>query len=362
MMRVGVVMKRFYTNRDLIGDRYGRWFHLPKRLVERGCEVVVFCPDFRNHESIDCVIEGIRYRSVPAYASGMMAPSAPWLDYRADIWIASGQLFAAKQVSKIALKQGKPWLFDCYDFYPTFFPRMLRPFARNYFARLLKGSDGALVASRNLELWASEYAPIVKRIPNGVDLDVFKAMGRSEARLRSGIGECGRLLGYFGSLREELGLEEVLVASQFLKEQGVEHTLLTAGECSEPERITRAGGIWLGMLTQEELALRISSCDCVLVPYRNSLQVSYSNSCRLTEFLAMGVPIVATKTGDHSELLNKDFRGWAAPSDASSLAGAISRQLLEPSIVDFPGKLEWRRIGDELFEFLVELANPKSCL
>lgn len=40
-MRIYLICKRYYTNKDLIKERFGRLYHLPKEWVANGAEIWV---------------------------------------------------------------------------------------------------------------------------------------------------------------------------------------------------------------------------------------------------------------------------------------------------------------------------------
>ena len=49
-MRIHIICKRYYTNKDLIENQFGRLYHLPEQLVKYGAEVWVNAIDYRNKD------------------------------------------------------------------------------------------------------------------------------------------------------------------------------------------------------------------------------------------------------------------------------------------------------------------------
>ena len=47
-MRIYLICKRYYTNKDLIKERFGRLYHLPKEWAANGAEVWVNAIDYRE--------------------------------------------------------------------------------------------------------------------------------------------------------------------------------------------------------------------------------------------------------------------------------------------------------------------------
>ncbi|MDQ8202374.1 glycosyltransferase family 4 protein [Pelagicoccus sp. SDUM812003] len=352
-------MKRFYTNRDLIGDRYGRMFHLPRVLVERGWEVQVFCPDFHTREAFSREVEGIVFQSLPARLAGAWTKGRAWKDFEPDIWLASGQLIAARQARQVARTQGVPWAVDFYDYYPAFFPKWARSWADAWSHRLMASASGVIVASRSLGDWAARSNSNVLRLPNGIDQSLFHPRPKFEALKALGLDPRKAWVGYFGSLNPEHGLRETVEAIASLRSRGLDVGLVCAGRSNRLDLIEGVGAKWLGMLPQEKLAEAICACDCALAPYPDSDQIHFSNSCRLTEYVACSVPVVATRVGDHGQLLPENHPGWANPGDSESLADAIERQLHQAMLVSPPTSLDWSALGAKLDSFLTEVVKGR---
>jgi glycosyltransferase involved in cell wall biosynthesis len=108
----------------------------------------------------------------------------------------------------------------------------------------------------------------------------------------------------------------------------------------------------LGKLPQDELIEWASCCDLLLVPYRNSLQVSYSQSARLAEYLALQRPIVATLVGDVKTWFPENYPGFCEPQDAQALKAAIVRQLAQKEQIPFPDQLNWTTLGRKSYSYL----------
>lgn len=359
-MKLGVIMKRFYTNRDLIGDRYGRMFHLPRELVERGWRVEVFCPDFLKGESFSLEVEGVGFHSIPARFAGNWMSETPWINFDANIWLASGQFFAGRQARAIARLQSVPWTFDCYDYYPAFFPRITQPWVKWWGRRLIASCDGVIGASEALVSWAKADCSNTICIGNGVDRSVFRPSEKSAVRKKYGLEGAAPVIGYFGSLDADRGLYEAIAAIESLREAGSPVRLVCAGRCSDHSVLDRVQAKWLGMLKQEDLAEILSACDCALAPYSKGSQVEYSSSCRISEYLACGTPVIATRTGDYRRFFSDDYRGLAKPGDAQALVDAIRSQIDDPEVVPLRKEREWQSLGGKLDRFLKDTIDQRG--
>jgi glycosyltransferase involved in cell wall biosynthesis len=113
----------------------------------------------------------------------------------------------------------------------------------------------------------------------------------------------------------------------------------------------------MGMCTQDKVADILSASACGVVPYRESLQVAYSNSCKLVEYMACGLPIVATRSGDNTRVLGEAGGQLVETSDPVQLGDSIIKQLDRPIEPPFPEKWQWSKLGSRLDQFLGELCG-----
>lgn len=124
-------------------------------------------------------------------------------------------------------------------------------------------------------------------IPNGIDLRIFTAHPRAEARARLGLPEDDRLALFAGRLNQSKGAAVMLPACE-----RAGYRLMVAGPLGVP------GSLHLGRLTPDELSLTYAAADCVLLP-----SVYEACSFVLLEALACGVPVLTTRVGSVPSLL-----------------------------------------------------------
>ncbi|NBB81267.1 MAG: glycosyltransferase [Verrucomicrobia bacterium] len=358
-MKICLLAKRFYTGKDLIKDRYGRLYHLPKYWSEQGAEVDVIALDYRD-KKIERVRESdcLTFSSYPSngFSLGKAAHDIRWQDY--DVIVASGHI----NLARLALLIGKTYhlrsVFDVYDFYPAFMGP-LRYFFDYYMRWLLPKFDGVMVVSRALEDWCAQFSRSVCRVPNGVDRDVFESLPMLQSREQLGLDPKAYIFGIFGSLSKELGGSEVLEAFSRFRSQRPSSQLIAGGTGSRfVEGVDGARS--LGMLAQSGLKYWASACDCLLIPYRESIRVKYLQSARLAEYLSIGRPIVVTRTGDAATWLPSNYAGWCEPNDAASMFDAMLLQEQKKECVPFPSNLLWEELGVQSFIF-IEYTRFRKC-
>ena len=76
-MRVVVLTKRQYTNKDVIDDRYGRLWEIPMALAREGHDVTCVCLSYQSSsETAEIVTDG-RGNSVRNTRSRLVFPGIP---------------------------------------------------------------------------------------------------------------------------------------------------------------------------------------------------------------------------------------------------------------------------------------------
>jgi glycosyltransferase involved in cell wall biosynthesis len=157
----------------------------------------------------------------------------------------------------------------------------------------------------------------VRRIPNGIDLDVFRPRARDEARRALGL-DPGRSTVLWSA--EDLGERrkggrEALAAVRRLSR---DVQLVVAGGGGAPD-----GARSLGLLDEERLALAYAAADVFLLP---ALAENLPNAA--LEALASGTPVAAFDVGGMADAVRDGETGALAPAgDVDALARAVETLL-----------------------------------
>jgi glycosyltransferase involved in cell wall biosynthesis len=217
------------------------------------------------------------------------------------------------------------------------------------FGFLLKHADGCWFASNRLmdQIGNSQRGDSV--VPNGLDTEHFTPRDQSIARQRYGLSTTGYLVGYFGSMEAERGIEDLIEAIDLLRAQGAPVDLVLAGRTPSDLYIHRPGVRYLGNLPYADMPWALAAVDVVAVPYRRSAFLDAAASVKFGEIMACKRPFVAT----NSPNLLVNFPEQAAqikqylvePGNPVALARAIARQLRDRFIVETPEGLDWRSIA-----------------
>lgn len=152
-------------------------------------------------------------------------------------------------------------------------------------------------------------------VPSGVDLDAA-----AKAPAATGLpGAPPRIL-FAGRLAPGKGLRETVAAVEALRAGGLAASLLVAGEGPERARLEAAPRPWLHLLGhRDDLASVMKGCDVVALP--SALE---GTPRVVTEAMACGIPVVASRVGGIPDQLGEDEAGLLVPpGDARALAEAL---------------------------------------
>jgi len=355
-MKFVLLCKRYYTNKDLILDKFGRLFYLPVELKKQGFEVVVIAADYRNNFSLHQTIEGVDFYSIPlnlanifsffTHTNKIIKANQP------DILMASGDTHFGV-IGYVLSKQLKiPFLFDIYDFYPSFGTNKL-PGMKTAFYTLLKRASLLICASEPLKQISEQYNKSVVIIENGVDTQLFKHFDKKVARQALNLPLDIKIVGFFGSLTERSG-PQLIEACKVVKEQYPNMLLLLAGKLDlAPEMIDQPWIKYLGFVSQTEVVKMINACDVVTLPYElkgdnTAKQIQMSNACKIAEYLACQIPVISTRVSNYQEFFQHAPQSFCEANDSNDMANAIILQFEIPQIEPFPEHLTWENLTKKL--------------
>ncbi len=189
--------------------------------------------------------------------------------------------------------------------------------------------------------------------PNAVDLDRF----RKAATSTPGAGGCEArdiVIMFTGSFKPWHGVRDLLQAFALLLDHQKRTRLILVGDGPERESLTRCAAEmriesnvrFTGAVSHEEVPALLASADIAVAPYV-PLNDFYFSPLKLVEYLAAGLPVVATVCGDLDPLLRDGVSSLRVPpGDVPALARAL-RRLTEDA--DLRGRLgrAGRRIAEE---------------
>lgn len=156
----------------------------------------------------------------------------------------------------------------------------------------------------------------------GIDQSIFNPKHR-DLTWRSSIGLSNDIpvVGFFGRLVLEKGLDVVSETISVLEKQGVAHQVLIVGE--GPARVNFAKehpkAVFTGHLMREDLGRAVASMDMFLFP---SITETFGNVT--LEAMACGLPVVASNATGSRDIISDGVDGrLIKPGDISAFAAAV---------------------------------------
>jgi len=221
---------------------------------------------------------------------------------------------------------------------------LLRKITRHSLLRLVVVLTSFL-RQRFLDMGFSSDRVIV--LPDGVDLDLFESLpSKDDCRRRLGLPLGRPIIGYIGRFRTlemEKGIPELVEAMKDLSSvNGAEPLLLCVGGPMDAVpaylELARRIGIpqdrlrFVDRVPNTEVPYWIRAFDVALAPFPWADHYAYFMSpLKLFEYMAAGVPILATDLPSIREVLRHGENAWLVPpGDPKALTEGI-RHLLENS-------------------------------
>lgn len=178
-------------------------------------------------------------------------------------------------------------------------------------------------------------------IPNGVDTAVFHS-DRPDPALCERLGlDGGPVLGFVGGLRPWHGVEALPPLLERLVAAHSDLRLVVVGNGSlrtELERDFADRGLtahvrFTGSLPHEQVAGVIRLFHAALAPYPRLEHAFYFSPLKLFEYMACGVPVVASELGQIGEVVRDDETGLLyPPGELDACSEACERLLADPAL------------------------------
>jgi glycosyltransferase involved in cell wall biosynthesis len=350
-LKIVFLVKRFYTNKDLIDDQFGRLFYFPSILAEMGHECVVFALDSRNKAELSVRKNNVQYYTIPVKSFSrlplMRKLFRTLCRSEADVVFSSGDSYIGYLGLRLSKRLSAKAVFDIYDDYSHFGTNKL-PFMRTLLRNAVRKSDLVVCASESIQEKYRINQENTLLVQNGVDSRIFKPQEKRIARERSGVNGGDIVVGYFGSIHKPRGVDDLIAAIEHLRAQGRDVKLLMAGRDYGDVSLDHPWIDHRGMVKQEDVVALINSCDVVTIPYKDTEIIRMTNACKLMEYFACGVPVVVSDVSDYASYFPESFACVSRPSDPQSLADAIAKQLESGKVVDADSVISWEKLAARL--------------
>ncbi|GEM_PF-1779323 len=183
-------------------------------------------------------------------------------------------------------------------------------------------ADKVFVVSSYLRKKYLKYNKNVVLTPNGADYFSIK-------KIRARKHDKNFTIAYFGSIDKWRGVDLLVKAFKIVKTKNKNVKLLILGGGVEEENIRKMcsddKNIFISGYIQHKKA--ISYCkdsDILVAPFRRDPILSRTSSIKVFEYIACGVPIIITKTGEHAKIVGDLGVGLLSKATPQDLAKKIS--------------------------------------
>ncbi len=357
-LKIVFLVKRFYTNKDLIEDRFGRLFYFPSILGEMGHECVVFALDFKNKEEVNVCRNNVHFRNIPVKSFWRLPLMRKLFrdlkSSKADVVFSSGDSYLGYWGMRLSKRLSARSVFDIYDDYSHFGSNKI-PFMRTLLKSAVSKSDLVVCASEPIGEKYRAFQENTMVVQNGVDNKIFRPEDKNVAREKCGVGRGDIVVGYFGSIHEPRGVDDLVAAVERLRVQGQDIKLLMAGRDYGDVNLDYPWIDCRGMVEQEDVVAMINSCDVVTMPYKDTEIIRMTNACKLMEYIACRIPVVVTDVSDYASYFPESFGCVSEPSNPNALAGVIAKQLENKNVVDDEQVLTWEKLAARLEKSIQKL-------
>lgn len=349
-MRIVVLTKRQYTNKDVIDDRYGRLWEIPMALARNGHDVSCICLSYQSRSQGEEVVtdsggNSVRWISVNlgttriyGFFRYLLQVKKAIKEVRPDvIWSCSDTVYTV-------LGDYFSQRFKCHsvaDLYDNFeyFGSYKIPILRSRYHQAVRESDGVSCVSEALRrhvVTAYGRSKATSVITNAVDANTFRPMDKVACRDKLGLPQDAVLIGSAGDISNYRGADMMYRAFSELAETREGLHLAVAGYRTPDTQIPEGQNIHdLGVLSPADVPLFLNSLDLAVVYNRSSSFGDYCFPQKFYEILACQIPIVAADVGELSRMLQHKPHLLYEDGDIASFVTAVIRQLDAREIADF---------------------------
>jgi glycosyltransferase involved in cell wall biosynthesis len=360
-MKILVLMKRFGTNKDLVIENFGRQVRLFEELKKLGYEIDFLCMDYKKLESFAITEKGITYYVEPfsIWKFGFFLKKLNFLlnQKKYNVLVAStspilgliGYRFAKKRKMKFVYE-----LQDAFDIYDEY--RM--PFICAIDRAIMKNSDLVVCVSQTLKKRIEKFrTKPVYVVENGVETSLFKPLVKAACRKKLRLPIDSKIIVYVGHISKIKGFDVLLEAFDKVRREYANCYLLISGKIDNDISIKHENVIYKDLQKRKEVVYAINSADLAVIPNPKNSFTEYCFPYKLVEYMACGVPIVATDVGDVSLLLKRYDGSLCRSSDPTDMADKMITKLRENGRTNYSKDLQrftWGSLGKRLNNILKE--------
>jgi teichuronic acid biosynthesis glycosyltransferase TuaC len=339
-MRVLFLTKQQYMAKDLLYDRFGRFYEIPKTMAQTGHQVWGVCLKYWPKKNVQLMQRPCEYVQWSSFSLGRNWPLGFIKHYRRlcritamfkpDVVVGASDSAHVIMASRLAQKFDVPYVVDLYDNFESYRAAHL-PGINQLLRSAVRNAAAVSVVSETLRMKvANDYQAtgVLGVITNAISPEIFHARDKLTARRRLGLPETKILIGSAGSLFRRRGIETLCSAFKIIAQSRNDILLVLAGPTDRPMAFEPSEKIiYLGELEHERVGDLFNALDVGVLCNRDDKFGQYCFPQKLFEMLACKLPVVAADVGVMRALLPGSGRYLFEPENAASLANVILAQL-----------------------------------
>jgi len=354
--------KRFYTGKDLISDRYGRHWEIPRHLLESGYTINGFAFSYRVRNAGQLYLEksgqstlswtsiNLGYIVIPGIVRYLNAIIRQSYRNIPDIVLASSDAFHIILGYFFSRLLGRPFVADLYDNYESFWPTRIFG-VRWLYRHAIRRAELVVCISEPL----AEYIAGLRGrdsgiaiIENGVDSVHFHSLDKKTCRDRFKLPNNIFIIGTAGSLYPNRGINTLFDAFTYLEKKGMELVLALAGPLGPGISIPESRKIiYLGTLPYDQVCEFLNALDLAIVCNTENEFGKYCYPQKLGEILATKTPFLSANVGSVGALASSTCAdNLYKPNDFMDLAHKIELNMPVPRQCDLPFQ-EWKNLAEK---------------
>ena len=365
-MKLLVVMKRFGANKDMVMDNFGRQIRLFEPLAKKH-SIDFLCPDYIKKESKIVVRNGIKFiiRPFSPFSAAWFISYANSLikEKKYDAVIAATDPLIGGIMNILAKKRKKKFVYDLQDNFESY--RTFRmPFVPELHRKAVNDADAVISVSETLKEYVKKQREnSVYVIPNGIDRRLFRPIGKVKARKMLNLPLDAKIIVYMGHLEKLKGFDIMMHAFERVLKKYPDSYLLLSGQVDTNVNINLRRVIYRRFPKRNEVVLGINASDVAIIPSPRNNFTEYCFPYKLVEYMACGVPIVASDIGDTSRMLKGYKNSLCIPNDPGDLARKIISKLdKKGGKIDYSNKiraLRWEALAAKL-DTVISILDKKG--
>ncbi len=207
---------------------------------------------------------------------------------------------------------------------------------------MFRRADLVFVTSEKLRARAAQHSSTVHLFPFGVRFDAFDQTRRARGETPADLAPLSRpIAGYVGGLHQWVDQDLIVEVARRLPEFAF--AFVGPAQC-DLSRLEACPNVrLLGGKPHTELPAYIRAFDVGLVPYRLSEYTTNVYPTKLNEYLAMGIPVVATDLVEIQRFNQDHGRIVGVAGNATQFAAAIQDAVRSPARGEFERRVEVAR-------------------